>query len=193
MRKEIFRAAREELRQCKRPWKSKDQERLCAKTARLGGQWYLSESQGKTVVQGWEAETQGSETAGSHKACTCVCSAQETAEWDVKLPYVFADAPSVCAPLMDIWFEIGSEYSGVPGRNSWEFTDLRCCPNGTGQQFYFPLSRLGYTEGSATGDPDQRSRQTHLPGCQISHQQIGRKLKYPKSDLVLALWMQSGL
>lgn len=43
------------------------------------------------------------------------------------------------------------------------------------------------------GDPHQRSRRTHLPGCQISHQQIGRKLKNPKSDLILALGMPRGL
>lgn len=49
--------------------------------------------------------------------------------------------------------------------------------NVSGQQFHFPLLRLGKTEESATGDPHQRSRQTHLPGCQISRQQIGRKLK----------------
>lgn len=103
-------------------------EKDCARSARLGGQWYLSESQGKTVVQAWEAETEGSATAGYHKVCTSVCSAQETAEWDVKLPYVFADASSVCAPLMDICFipsfEIGSKYSRAPGGNSWEFTEM---------------------------------------------------------------------
>lgn len=65
--------------------------------------------------------------------------------------------------------------------------------NGSGQQFYFPLLRHGKTEGSATGDSHQRSRQTHLPGCQISRQQIGRKLKNPKSDLVFVLGIQRGL
>lgn len=128
---EIVRAAREGLHLRKRLWKSKDPERLRARTARLGGQWYLSESQGRTVLQGWEAETQGSETAASHKACTSVCSAQEAGEWDVELPYVYADAPSTCAPLMYMGFipsfEIGSESSRAPGGNSWEFTDLRCC------------------------------------------------------------------
>lgn len=67
---QIFRAAREELHLWKRPCKSKYWERLCARSTSLGGQWYLSESQGKVVVQGRETQTQGSATAGSHTACT---------------------------------------------------------------------------------------------------------------------------
>lgn len=64
--------------------------------------------------------------------------------------------------------------------------------NVSGQQFHFPLLRLGKTE-SATGDPHQRSRQAHLPDCQDFTPTDWKKIKRLKPDLVLALGVQRGL
>lgn len=50
--------------------------------------------------------------------------------------------------------------------------------NVSGQHFTFACWGSEKQE-SATGDPHQRSRQMHLPACQISCRQIGRKLKTP--------------